>query len=281
MGGSMNKIVIPALFLALLSGMAGIVAAHPPSGMDIRYDQGTGQLVVIVDHTVENPDTHYIRSVTLVKNKGPQRVFQYNSQPSADKAVYRFDMPVSAGDQVTVSATCNLFGSIGKTVPAEGTEIPGMAPIGEMGGVNATVTPGGSTQGISPSSLWPVHAGLMVLGVLVVLGAGVLAVRKQIRGWYRYHRFIGAGGSLLVIAGIATAFIMVAQSGGPHLRVVHGILGMVTLCLLVLVLAVGFAREYIRKGDPWMRRFHIWTATAAIALLVLNILSGLAMTVGT
>jgi hypothetical protein len=277
----MDKKGIFIIFLILVSGISGPVTAHPPSGMDIHYDPGTGQLVVVIDHLVQNPGTHYIRSVTLANNKGPQQSYQYTSQPSADRAAYRFDIPAGAGDPITVSATCNLFGSLEKTVPVPSTETPAMAPVGEKGGVSAAVTAGRSSQGISPSSLWPVHAVLMVIGAIVLLGAAGLAARKQIRGWYRHHRFLGATGSLLVVAGIGSAVIMVSWTGGPHLRVVHGALGVVTISLLALVLAVGFTREQIRKGDPWMRKIHIWAAAAAIVMLVLNVISGLAMTVTT
>ncbi len=277
----MNKKGIFVIFLVLVFGMTGTVPAHPPSGMDIQYDQGTGQLVVVIDHPVQNPDTHFIKSVTLVKNKGQQQSFQYTSQSSADRAAYRFDIPAGAGDQISVSATCNLFGSLEKTVPVLSTETPAMSPVGENAGVSTEGNPGRSSQGIPPPSLWPVHAVLMVIGVVLLLGAASLAARKQIRGWYRHHRFLGAIGSLLVIAGTGSAVLMVFWSGGPHLRVIHGALGVVTISLLVLVLAIGFTRERIRKGDPWMRKIHIWAAAAAIAMLVLNVISGLAMVLTT
>lgn len=125
--------------------------------------------------------------------------------------------------------------------------------------------------------MW-VHAGLMSCSLVAVLsGIGVARFARKQKWWLKTHRALAGSGAAAALAGFAAAFIMVAQSGGPHLRVPHAFLGAVTLLAMVALPALG---SYMLKAKPKeraaaLRRAHRAAGRVAAVLLTLTVLSGL------
>lgn len=87
-------------------------SAHPPSAVDLRYDPEIQQLTVAVNHTVNNPVTHYIYRIKISRNNETPQVFNYTSQPSSSSFTYTYDIPSSGSDEFRVTASCSITGSL-------------------------------------------------------------------------------------------------------------------------------------------------------------------------
>lgn len=152
------------LILILLVSLGGMAAAHPPSRMQLTYQEQTGELEVDISHDVADPATHFVQEVVIRKNGVVLSEEKYTSQPSGDLFTYRYQVVLSPGDEVTAGADCNLFGS-----------------------VTARLTIPGSIETAPPAPgtvpLWVYHALLLVTGFAFIIIAGLLPVYgKRIAG---------------------------------------------------------------------------------------------------
>jgi len=91
------------------------VSAHPPSGMSVTY-QEPKELLVSITHAVPNPGEHYINEVTISVNGKVVNTSRYTSQPSADTFSYTYPVEAVTGDEIKVTATCSLAGSMTRTL---------------------------------------------------------------------------------------------------------------------------------------------------------------------
>lgn len=99
---------------------------------------------------------------------------------------------------------------------------------------------------------WPVHAGLMLTGfILLLTGFMVMRYHKTPRG-YRSHMILQSAGGTLAIGGLVTSFAMVSISGVPHFRYSHDLLGIGTILVLIGLLLLGYAitRKFSGKLRP-------------------------------
>ena len=125
--------------------------------------------------------------------------------------------------------------------------------------------------------LWPIHAFLMVLG-LILIGSGISIARfmKKKAWWMKAHKYINIGGAVSVIAGLIIGAYMIESAGRTHLSGFHHLLGAITI---LSVIAVPILGQLIFKGPsdkrPLFRKLHVWIGRAAVALMVLTSLSGL------
>jgi hypothetical protein len=67
----------------------------------------------------------------------------------------------------------------------------------------------------------------------------------------------------------------VPASGGPRLRVLHGIFGTVTIVLGFLTEAGGLITTKARANRKQLRTFHLWMGRLAVVLSLLTVLVGL------
>jgi len=121
-----------------------------------------------------------------------------------------------------------------------------------------------------------IHAGCMLAGVLA-LAAGV-TVAMTMRGkrwWLRLHRRFGSAGVLCMLLGSAAAILMVSLQTGQHFAVPHAWLGLAAVLSAVCTYLIGIAQ--VKKRAAWMRPLHRWAGRVTLALLVLNVLSGLSL----
>ena len=99
-------------------------SAHPPSDMSLSYNELTGELRVSVTHAVPNPGLHYIKEVTVSINGKVVNDSRYTSQPTLDTFTYTYPVETVTGDEIKVTATCSLAGSISRTLYNTGTLAP-------------------------------------------------------------------------------------------------------------------------------------------------------------
>jgi hypothetical protein len=153
-----------AIFLIALASLSGYVLAHTPAGVDVSYDENSGDLSVAITHQVEDPATHYVKQVTVMQGTTVLIDKSYTSQPDKSSFTYHYSLPQLKGStgEIKVNAVCNLIGSRSGTLMLTMTQVPG----------GAQSTPGAQQPAASPTK-----AG--ALPVIALLAAGLAAVRTM------------------------------------------------------------------------------------------------------
>jgi len=124
--------------------------------------------------------------------------------------------------------------------------------------------------------VWPIHAVLMGSAVLSLLTAAwAVTVGRHHKGSFRIHKAAAVTAFVLLAAGFVVAAGTVQASGGPHLRVPHGIFGTVTIVLGFLTGAAGLMTTKARANRKQLRTVHLWVGRVAIVLFLLTVLAGL------
>ena len=110
----MKKIVL-WLALFIFFAVTSILYAHPPSNIQITFDQKTKTLQAIVIHNVSNPLNHYIKKVDIGLN-GKEVIEQSilrQDNNDAQTVIYRIPY-VKDGDVLSVEAYCSISGKLTK-----------------------------------------------------------------------------------------------------------------------------------------------------------------------
>jgi hypothetical protein len=92
------------------------VGATAPRYMKLTYQQDTDTLNVIVLHFSPFKTVHYVYKIDVEKNGQPYTSELYSSQPRFFFNTYQFNVTAISGDQLTVTANCNLFGKLTRSV---------------------------------------------------------------------------------------------------------------------------------------------------------------------
>lgn len=92
------------------------VSAHPPSDMSVTYYELSKDLSVSITHPVPNAGEHYIKEVIVSINGKVVNTSRYTSQPVQDTFTYTYPIETVTGDEIQVTATCSLAGSISRTL---------------------------------------------------------------------------------------------------------------------------------------------------------------------
>jgi hypothetical protein len=120
--GSLRNLICTALFVAVAGASLVIpfpstAYAHPPGSVALAYDAQKKALSVTITHSSYFPGKHYIKSVEISQNGRVIMTTPYSSQPTGDSFTYTYPVAAAPGDELSVNATCNMFGSkVGKTV---------------------------------------------------------------------------------------------------------------------------------------------------------------------
>jgi len=110
-----RNLVILGIALAVLSALAILpVAANPPADMTLAYDDDQNALVVTITHPVADPENHYIKNIEVKRNGVVAIESLYTGQPSSTSFSYTYPFPVQPGDEIDVTASCILGGSLTK-----------------------------------------------------------------------------------------------------------------------------------------------------------------------
>jgi len=245
------------LTLILLVSLGGMAAAHPPSRMQLTYQEQTGELEVDISHDVADPATHFVQEVVIRKNGVVLREETYTSQPSGDRFTYRYPVVLSPGDEVTAGADCNLFGTITARITLPGSMEPAPPAPGTI-------------------PLWVYHALLLVTGLAFISIAGLLPVYgKKIAGWYRLHVGTAIVGSIFALTAIGLVFRTSYLAAGSSVFGIHVLLGLLLLITLVVALVLALVRNRAGTRKAALRKVHIRAGRVFIVLVVVNILLGL------
>ncbi|MDD1663725.1 MAG: hypothetical protein LUQ32_00060 [Methanomicrobiales archaeon] len=150
--------------------------AHPPSDLQLAFDEGARVLSVTITHPVADPATHYVKRVLVTAGGSTLSEHAYTSQP-ASPFTYSYPLPPSAAGEIQVVAECSIQGSATRSLqvpegppagsPAPGTTVPGRAtltvtppsPPGAPPGTRATLPPAPATTEAAPG-VFPFAAAL-------------------------------------------------------------------------------------------------------------------------
>jgi hypothetical protein len=137
-----STLVIILLVTAGCFLIATPVSAHPPSDMTVSYNELSHLLIVTITHQVPNPQTHYIKEVLVTINGKTVNDTFYTSQPDPDTITYTYPIDTKTTDEIVVTASCVLSGSLTRTLYNTGpiaTTLPGAkadpAPIKASAGL--------------------------------------------------------------------------------------------------------------------------------------------------
>ncbi|RIE16391.1 hypothetical protein [Candidatus Cryosericum septentrionale] len=124
--------------------------------------------------------------------------------------------------------------------------------------------------------VWPVHAILMGSSVLSLLTAAwAVTFGHHRKGSFRIHKAAAVTAFVLPAAGLVVAAGMVQASGGPHLRVPHGVFGAITIVVGFLTGAGGHITTKARSNRKQLRTVHLWVGRVAVLLFLLTVFAGL------
>ena len=107
------KIFFTILFIFITLLSIQNVSAHPPSKLNLYYNEDDSQLIVNITHVVSNSD-HFIESVEVKINDEEFDTYTYNSQSDNSMISLLYDISANNGDVIEVKAICNQFGTLTK-----------------------------------------------------------------------------------------------------------------------------------------------------------------------
>ncbi len=119
---SQLSFILISLFL-IVSLFASTITAHPPSGIELNYDQAKMMLEVTISHRVGNPNNHYVESVVVTRNGETVLEKEYSEQKDRSKFTYRYDLSAENGDTFSVNAQCNRFGNVSGSMTVSGLPV--------------------------------------------------------------------------------------------------------------------------------------------------------------
>ena len=93
----------------------GQVKAHNPSNMILGYDVIDDALHVVIFHSSEDFNTHYIFEVNITLNGDSVVSSSHTSQPS-NSSTYRYGFAANNGDVIEVTARCTQGGIITRSI---------------------------------------------------------------------------------------------------------------------------------------------------------------------
>lgn len=107
-----SMIILALFFLSSAVMLIPVTAAaHGPSKVALAYDKATKTLSVTITHTVSDPISHYIKTVTVMSNDKVIQTMTYSSQSTTDTFTYTYTVDAVPGTELSARAECNYFGS--------------------------------------------------------------------------------------------------------------------------------------------------------------------------
>ena len=96
------------LILLLISS----VSAHPPSDLNLTYNQTTGNLSATFTHQITDTTTHYLKNVKITQDGNETINQDYTIQPTLDIFTYIYALNATPGTIIDVSGQCSIGGSM-------------------------------------------------------------------------------------------------------------------------------------------------------------------------
>ena len=126
--------------------------------------------------------------------------------------------------------------------------------------------------------LWPYHAGLMILGIaLMLFGTFTARFLRKKRWWFKVHRAVGIIAALAVASGLIMSVVMVSVSHGSHFSIPHTYMGALTLLFVLSTPLIGYLQSKIRGKRKLLASMHRWFGRIALVLIVITIIGGLSL----
>ena len=135
--------VLALILLGLLLLPQG-APAHPPSDLQLAFDEGTRVLSVTITHPVADPSSHHVKRVLVTAGGSPVSDTAYTTQP-ASPFTYTYPLPPSASGEIQVVAECSITGSLTRSI-----QVPESSPPGSP--APATTVPDRPVLSVTPPS---------------------------------------------------------------------------------------------------------------------------------
>jgi hypothetical protein len=111
-----EKILVICMLLLSTIFIVMPAMAHPSQDMVLDYNLETSELSVTITHETPAPTVHYIYKVDIELNNQLIISEEYDSQPTNDVFTYIYIIETEIGDEITVTAICNIQGSITRSI---------------------------------------------------------------------------------------------------------------------------------------------------------------------
>ena len=111
-----NTLMIGIMLILGLMVMGMQAAATSPRYMKLVYEPQTQTLKVTILHFSPAKTVHYVYKVDLIKNGNPITSQLYTNQPKFFFYSYTYSVNATTGDELTVTANCNLFGKLTRSI---------------------------------------------------------------------------------------------------------------------------------------------------------------------
>ncbi|MCU0799167.1 MAG: hypothetical protein MUC62_05790 [Candidatus Thermoplasmatota archaeon] len=134
----------------------------------------------------------------------------------------------------------------------------------------------GETTSEDTVVLWPIHAIFMTLGAGGMIAATIVLYRRKWRYFFKFHMWVMTGATLAGAVGLITGFIMVNNTTGSHLRVLHSWFGLLTLLVTFFSLGTGIYFKYTKnvKHKRPSRAIHRYAGWAGVVMFFMTAVSG-------
>lgn len=112
----MRRTLAVIVFMSVLI-VASVAYAHPPSNIEITFDQKTKVLTAVIVHNTSNPNKHYISKVDVGIN-GKEIIEQIISKEdnNQEQTVSYLISDVKDGDVLSVEGYCSISGKLKKEI---------------------------------------------------------------------------------------------------------------------------------------------------------------------
>jgi len=111
------KIYLQIVFCFLiLSNFTLLATSHGPQDLKLSYDTENASLTATFKHSVSDQSTHYVKTIVIKLNGTTLETLTYTSQPTTNEFSYEYNITASVGDELYVSGTCSLGGTIYRTL---------------------------------------------------------------------------------------------------------------------------------------------------------------------
>lgn len=99
--------IAAALFLT-----AGIARAHPPKDIAATWDKAHETLHITAQHSVNDPNKHFVLTMTVLEGNQQLLMKQYSQQGSAEQFSDTVLLKgLKSGTKLRVQLVCNIMGS--------------------------------------------------------------------------------------------------------------------------------------------------------------------------
>lgn len=129
---------------------------------------------------------------------------------------------------------------------------------------------------------WPIHAALMLTG-LILVGIAIIIARKKkiITKWVVKHKFIAIFGVFSCLAGLGLGIRMVGENFNNHINTIHSVFGLISICLLSTTPIIGqsifWAAKQKNKSIKKIRSIrliHKWLGRTSLLVVLVTIILG-------